>query len=204
MNTQRLSSLFSAALLGLASILPAQVVTMRGEVADGRATGCYYCPGYQYVIKWIGTRLDASVVNLAPYLNQQVEVTGNWNGSLTTPIITVTAVRLVAESFSIAGSTRIGDKLRLNSISTTGDLAANVIAFSRSFVPMLPLVVSLDPATAFVLGSGATNGNGEFKSDLDIPNDPALVGLRVYGQGLVVPQVGLPFFTNPDSKVVTF
>lgn len=197
------SCLFAAALL--ASNLVAQVVTLRGEVTNGRETGCYYCPGYDYVIKWIGTRLDPSVVNLAPYLDQQVEIVGNWNGSLTVPIVTVTSIRVVAESFSISGSNSIGTRMDFNAIAPQGDRAAHVLAFGRSFAPLyLPLVMSLDPALSSVLGFGPTNGNNEFKARLPIPADPSIVGVRVYGQALIVPQSGAPwYFTNPDSKLIT-
>lgn len=203
MNPTRLLALCSSALLALSTLLPAQVVHMRGEVVDGRATGCYYCPGYQYVIKWIGTRLDGSLVSLAPYLDKQVDLTGTWNGSVVTPIITVTSIQLATESFSISGTTRLGDRLRFNAIAPQGTMAANVLGFARAFVPMLPLVFNLDPTTAIVLGSGPTNGAGEFKSDLSIPNDPALVGLRFYGEALIVPPASIPYWSNPDSKVVT-
>lgn len=203
MSSNRFASLFSAAVLAISALLPAQTVTMRGEVVDGRATGCYYCPGSQYAIKWVGTRLDGSQVNLAPFLDQQCELTGNWNGNLTTPVVTVTSIRLLPDTFSITGNTRIGNRVRYNTAAIAGDLVANVLGFNRSFFPMLPLVFSLDPASAFVLGSGPAGGNGEFKSDLDIPNDTALVGLRIYGQGLVLPTLGVPYWTNPDTKVIT-
>lgn len=187
-----------ATTLTLAAGLGAQTVVARGELADGRATGCYYCPGYQYVIKFAGTRLESPTVNLAQFVNQQVEFTGTWTGSL----LNVTAARVVAESFSITGNGRIGSRYRWNAVAAPGDLAIHALSFGTGFLPLGDVAVQLAPLSTVVLGLGIVNGAGEAKADLDIPNVPALVGVRLNGQALFVPPAAPAWSSNLDSKVV--
>ena len=184
-----------------AQLLPAQVnVVARGELADGQATGCYYCPGYQYVIKFVGTQLQSSTVNLNLFINQYVELTGTWNGT----VLNVTSAQLTPETFSIGGNTSIGHTIRPTTMSTPGDLALNIAALGTTFlVPFADIALMMNPASAVILGAGITNGNGEFKSDIDLPNDPSIVGVRVFGQGIVFTPAGAIFSTNVDAKEVT-
>lgn len=183
----------------LAASLTAQSSVVRGELADGRATGCYYCPGYQYVIKFVGTQLASPTVNLNLLQNQMVEFTGNWNGS----VFTVTAAQVVAQSFSITGNPSLGRRVRCNAQGTPGDVAINAIGVGTGFVvPFGTMTVLLDPATATVMGVGVVNGAGEFKSDLDIPAVPALVGVRVTGQAFFAPLTAPMFSSNVDTTVI--
>ncbi len=196
------TKLFALATLTLAAapaLLAQTQVSVRCELADGRATGCYYCPGYQYVIKFVGTQLQSPTINLTQFLNQYVQLTGSWNGS----ILTVTAAQAMAESFSITGNGSIGNRWRFNTQAAPGNLAVNMASLGSAFnAPFADLAVMLNPASMVVMGLGTTNGNGEFKSDLDIPNDPTLIGLRVFGQGLVSTPAGALYTTNVDAKEV--
>jgi hypothetical protein len=82
-----------------------------------------------------------------------------------------------------------------------GDLAINVVALGASFVPIDGAAVFLlNPATSVVLGLGPITG-GSLQSDLPIPLSTTLVGLHLFGQGLVVPASGAALYTtNPDVK----
>lgn len=193
----------SASIL-FAAALSAQTVTVRGELGDGRATGCYYCPGSRYVVKWTETQIDSSTINLALYLNQQLQLTGTFNGTLARPSIDVTAVQVVTETYSFSGQSRIGSRLRPSTHAAAGDLAFNLIALDAGFASAGgSMTVLMDPATTMVLGFGVCDNNGEFRSNADIPNVPALVGQRVFGQSMIVPIAGgLPFGSNPDVAIV--
>lgn len=197
------TSLFALATFSLAaapSLLAQTPVQIRCALADGRATGCYYCPGYEFVIKFVGTQLQSPTVNLNLFQNQHVLLTGTWNGS----VVTVSAAQTIAESFSITGNGSIGNRFRFNTIAAPGDLAMNLAALGTAFlVPFADLAVMVNPASMVVMGLGTANGNGEFKSDLDIPNDPTLVGLRLFGQGVVAAPTGALYTTNLDAKEVT-
>lgn len=197
MNTTLLRR--SLPLFALAAGLAAQVpVTLRATPTDGSAAGCYYCPGYEHVIKLVGTQLRSTTVNLLPFHDLDVVMTGTWNGS----VVTVDSVQLVAESFSIGGSGRIGNRFDFSSVAASGSLAVNCMAFGGGFaVPVGDLALQLAPATTMVLGIGPVTG-GEFKVRLDIPDEPSLVGVRVFGQGLIVPNNGPAYTTNVDSKVI--
>lgn len=188
-------------LFALAATLSAQSITVRGELADGRATGCYYCPGYQYVIKFVGTRLESTTVNLGQFLSQQLEMTGTWDGT----IFHVTAARVVASSFDLTGNGTIGNRFRCNAQANPGDLAINAVSLATQFsIPLPGMAALLHPGMLAVQGVGVVNGNGEFKSDLDIPNDPSLVGLRINGEAFFASGVGGPIWSsNLDSKEVS-
>jgi hypothetical protein len=67
--------------------------------------------------------------------------------------------------------------------------------------PLPGLAVQRDPASMVILDGGGI-GSGEYKSRLDIPNVPSLIGLRVYGQGVVLTQAGGYYSTNVDTKVI--
>ncbi|MCA8953379.1 MAG: hypothetical protein KDE27_27955 [Planctomycetes bacterium] len=181
--------------------LGAQVaVQLRGELTDGSASGCYYCPGFAHVIKVSGVPLQSSTLNLAAFMDQQVYVQGTWDGSR----VTVSSISLTPESFSVSGNGSIGNRFRLISHGQPGELALNVVALGASFsVPYLDLGFQLDPLTSVVQGMGPLNGAGEFKTDLDIPNDPGFVGLRVFGQGVILDAGGNLLTTNPDAKQIT-
>jgi hypothetical protein len=183
----------------LTAAAAAQVpVTVRCTPTDGSAAGCYYCPGFEHVIKWVGTQMHSSTVNLLAYHNLDVVIQGTWNGS----VIEVTSVQLTAESFSISGNGTIGNRFDFNTTGTSGDLAINFASLGNGFaVPFDALAIQLAPATMAVLDAGAISG-GEFKTRLDIPNLPSLIGLRVYGQGVVLQQTGGIYSTNIDTKVV--
>lgn len=190
----------TALTLAAAPVVQAQsTVHVRCELADGRATGCYYCPGYEFVIKFVGTQLDSPTINLNQFVNQYVDIIGTWNGT----VITVNQAVAATSNFSISGNGSIGNRFRFNTQSVPGDLAMNMVALSTAFVmPFADIAVMMNPASMVVMGIGTTNGNGEFKSDLDIPNDPSLVGLRLFGQGLIATQGGAVLTTNVDAKEV--
>ncbi|MBL9076630.1 MAG: hypothetical protein JNL08_03950 [Planctomycetes bacterium] len=174
-------------------------VTVRCTPTDGSAAGCYYCPGFEHVIKWVGTQMHCSTINLLTYHNQDVVITGTWNGS----VIEVTSVAPTIESFSISGNGTIGGRFDFNVVADEGSLALNFLSLDNAFfVPFGGLAVQIDPASAFVLSGGVVDSGGEYGSRLDIPDDASLIGLRVYGQGLVVDPAGQWYTTNVDTKVI--
>ena len=197
-----MKSVASSLLFALAaapSLLAQTPVTLRCELADGRQTGCYYCPGYEFVVKFVGTQLESPNVNLNQFTNQYVLIHGTWDGTK----VTVTTAQAAVSSFSLTGNGSIGNRFRPNTQANPGDMAMNVVALGSGFtVPFLDLALLLSPATAVVQGMGPVNGNGEFKTDLDIPNDPSLVGLRIYGQGVVMTPVGLIYTTDIDAREI--
>lgn len=200
MHFPSLSLATTALVLALTPSADAQTpVTLRGTPTDGSAAGCYYCPGYEHVIKLVGTQLHSSTVNLLAFHDLNVVMHGTWNGT----VVEVTSVQLDAESFSISGNTTIGHRASFSTFAPAGSLAANCVAFGPSFtVPAADLAFQLQPATALVMEFGPIGSGGELKSRLDIPDEPSLIGLRLFGQGLVLPANGAPWTTNVDMKTV--
>ncbi|MBL8724325.1 MAG: hypothetical protein JNK49_09775 [Planctomycetes bacterium] len=188
-----------AAFLTTSALLAQVPVTVRCTPTDGSAAGCYYCPGYENVIKLTGVRLHSSTVNLVQYHNLDVVLTGTWNGNL----VEVTSVQLTNETFSISGNVRIGSRADFSTVGPIGLPAANLVAFNGGFsVPIADLAFQLAPSSTVVLAVGSIGNGGEMKSRMDIPNVPSLVGLRLYGQGMVLPSSGVPYSTNVDMKQV--
>ncbi len=192
--------LVAAALTTTVASLGAQAaVTVRCTPTDGSAAGCYYCPGFEHVIKWVGIQMHSASVNLLAYHDQDVVITGTWNGS----VIEVASVALDTESFSISGNGSVGNHFDFDTTGPSGGLAVNFAALGNAFfVPFGDIAVQIDPNSAFVLSGGALGTAGQFKSRLDLPDDASLIGLRVYGQGLVVTPVGDFYTTNVDTKVI--
>jgi hypothetical protein len=190
------------ALFATTASLFAQSAVLRGEIADGRATGCYYCPGYQFVLKWVGTRLESTTVNLAQFevLSQIVEMTGTWDGT----IFHVTAAHNITSMFDLTGNGSLGGRFRCDAVGNPGDLAVNAISLGTSFmIPVPNTPTLLQPSTTVVMGIGITGANGEFRSDINIPQNPALVGLRINGQAIFAPlNNGALYSSNLDTKVV--
>jgi hypothetical protein len=187
------------------ALLPAQDVVIRGQIESGQAIGCYYCPSVtQFVIKGSETPVRSSTVSLGLFLSQNVVITGTWNHSLTSPIVDVTTIQLAPQLFTISGGSSIGSTLRFTASGTPGDLAINAAALGAGFTPIGNLsVFLLAPSASVVLGLGAVDGSGTFRSNLPIPSNPALVGLHLFGQALLVPANGNPFYaTEPDVKRV--
>lgn len=195
---------FSLASLLLAlTLAPAALaqtpVTVRCTPTDGSAAGCYYCPGFEHVIKLVGTQMRSSTVNLLGFHDQDVLITGTWNGA----VIDVTSAQLITESFSIGGNGTIGGRFDFSVVAPSGSVAVNCMAFGAGFsVPAADLAFQLNPTTTMVLGLGTVGNGGEFKTRLDIPNLVSLIGVRVFGQGLVVPAAGAAYTTNVDAKEI--
>lgn len=200
--TTRLASLLAAAALLTSATVSAQTVVVRGQIQSGRATGCYYCPSVPWALKYSETPITSSSVNLNLYLGLDVEITANWNGSTSAPSLDVTAVSIVSQSFSFAGQGRLGQDFRFTVNGTPGDFAINAGSFDRSFLAFGQLGFFLDPTVAFVLGIGAIDGGGQFRSVLSIPNDPSFVGLHVFGQGLIAPANGALYTTSMRADFV--
>jgi hypothetical protein len=174
-------------------------VTVRCTPTDGSAAGCYYCPGYESVIKLTGTKLHCNTINLVAYHDLDVKIIGTWNGS----VVEVTSIALEPESFSVSGNGVIGGRFDFNTVGPIGGLAANFLSLGAGFlVPFDDLAMQIAPASAVVLGGGVIGGNAEWKTRLDLPDDTSLIGLRIFGQGYVAPPIGAPYTTNVDSKVI--
>ena len=156
-------------------------------------------PGYQFVVKFVGTQLQSTAVNLNLFQNSSCRLQGTWNGT----VLTVTSAVAANDTFSIGGNGHIGNKFHFTTSAAAGDIALNLVAlstaqnllFGNQFFMLNPLTTQ--PLTADIVGGG-----GQHTSDLDIPNNPALVGLRVFGQGFVLQQNGPIRLTNVDAKEV--
>lgn len=198
MKTSLLSTLLTASVFA-APAFGQNSVEVQCQLADGQATGCYYCPGYQYVIKFVGTQLQSTAVNLNLFQNGSCTLQGTWNGT----VLTVTSAVASPDNFSIGGNGHIGNQFHFTTDGDNGDLALNLIAFDTTFLPVFgDQALQLDPASAAPLSAGLIGSNLQWKSDLDIPNNPALVGVRAFGQGFLLKPNGTIKLTNVDAKEV--
>jgi hypothetical protein len=193
---------FIVSLFATASLF-AQSAVVRGEIVDGHltGTGCYYCPGSQFTLKFVGIRLESATINLAQFevSGTKVELTGNWDGT----IFHVSNAAIIPEMFSITGNSTLGSRVRWDAHGNAGDLAVNAASLGTHFmIPITNMATLLDPATTVVLGIGMTSGTGEFRTDVNIPQNPALVGLRINGQAVFAPPSGPLYASNLDTTLV--
>ena len=61
----------------------------------------------------------------------------------------------------------------------------------------------IDPTSFFIVGSGAIHLDGQIEFVVPIPNDPALIGVDVFGQGGILDPVTGFWLTNSDCKTIS-
>jgi hypothetical protein len=172
-----------------------QTVSFRGKVEDAGGGG--------FQVGCTNTMLTSGTFNLNAFVGMQVEATGVWNGSVASPSVDVTAMARTAETFEIGGGVKIGDTARFGVTGSPGDVAAAFLGFAAGFVPTPMAGVFFLGGPTFLLGSGVVPPIGQLEIDLPIPANPALVGLELFGQGILSQQAGGVFFTNPDCKTIS-
>ena len=202
MNIIRNTLTLACSTLVFAAVAVAQTpIQVRGEINQGTGggAGCYWCTGAPFVLKYTGTTVQSTTVNLNAFLGQKVVIDGVWTGTA----LQVNAVQATTETFSMGGNPSIGGTMRFTSKAAPGTLALNLAALGTSFlVPVGEVAVLLDPASTVALAAGVTNAGGQFRTEINIPNLPSLIGMRVFGQGVIAP-AGAPLFAaNIDAVEV--
>ena len=186
------SLLASFALALLAVDASAQQVTLRGKVENVSGGGGFF-------VDCTDTTLTSSTIDLNAFVGQQVELNGTWNGSSAAPSVDVAAISAVAKLFEVGGGGKLGDEVRLKVTSDPGDVAIMFVALDDGFLPAHRNgVLLLDFATMLHVATGTVGGGGTFEMKGTVPNDPALDGLVVHGQSLVVFTAGGAVLSNPD------
>lgn len=183
----------SLALFTLSSLAAAQSVTVRGKVED--VSGA---PG-QFILDCTNVDLSSSNFDLNQFVGAQVELQGTWNGSTASPAVLVTALQSVGESFEIGGSGQIGTLAKPSVTGTPGSLAITFASLSSSFVPTAGFGTVLLGGIPFHTGSGTIPAGGTRELSVLIPNDSALIGIDIFGQGAII-AAGTVQLTNPDCK----
>ena len=185
-----------AVLTVLASASQAQEVTFRGKVEDVQGTF------NQFFLDCTDTQLTSAAFNLNPFVGQVVEISGQWNGSGANPSVDVTAIAPATETFEIGGGAKLGE---VSTLGFTGAPGSNVLGFvslAPSFVPFDGNnTVLIDLNQTVVTRTGTIGGTGIVQLGFGIPNNPALGGLEIYGQGGIL-QGGAWTLTNPDCKEI--
>lgn len=188
----------AAALLALAATAPAQDVVLRGKVEDVSGTT------NRFVVDCTDTALTSAAFDLNAWVGQQVELTGTWNGSSASPSVEVTAIAPIAESFEIGGGAKIGDQAVFAVTSNPGDLTVMFAALGAGFAPTRRAGTLLLDANPIVeIGSGVVRGDGRLEITVDIPDDPSIVGIEVFGQALIAFAAGGKTWSNPDCKTIS-
>lgn len=203
-TAHRLPTLFaSLTLTVLAGSLRAQY-ELRGQVELNQVATCYYCPPVaSYVVHGTETPLSSSTVTLANYADQHVLMTGAWTSIGGLAVFDVATIQPTSSSFTINGNSSIGNTIRWTASGSNGDLAINIASLDAGVTPLsATTTLLLAPGSAVILDFGPIQG-GTLRTDFAIPSVPSLVGLHMFGQALILPTNGQPFyFTEPDRKRV--
>jgi hypothetical protein len=171
----------------------AQQVSLRGKVEDMPGQ-----PG-RFIVGCTAAELTSSVIDLKSFVDQQVELTGSWNGSSAAPVVDVATMGTVAKLFEVGGGGQIGTDLSFKVTSSPGDFTIMFAALDSGFMPAHKagvLLLSLTPMLTVASGFVAPDGTLEVKGQ--IPNDPTLVGVEVHGQAFVSFIAGGATLSNPD------
>ena len=192
----KLSPIAGLTLFALSAPAFAQEVTFDGKVEDVSGTT------NQFVVDCTDTQLTSGLFDLNLFVGQQVEITGQWNGSAANPSVNVTAIQVVPEVFEIGGGAKIGKTSTLGFTAPTGSTVIGFISLDTSFEPFgADGAIFLDQSQIVLSRTGVVGGAGIIQMPFQIPNNPALVGLDIYGQGAVV-NGGFISVTNPDCKTI--
>jgi hypothetical protein len=157
----------------------------------------------RYTVACSNAELLSPDVDLMPFVNQHVHITGEWNVSYTDPIVYVEAVQAVPQIFALGGTGQIGMDLKVSFDADPGTVAFSQIATEPFFLSIGgsgTLFIDLSKVV------GSTNGvvpaSGTLEANLPIPNNPAFVGLELYAQGATFDSQGVLNLTNPDCKTI--
>jgi len=191
----KLSYLSIPLLLALPSVSAAQSVVLRGKVEDVSGTSG------QFFLDCTDVDLSSSAFNLNLFVGAQTEIHGTWNGSVSNPAVVVEAIQVVQETFEIGGGGKIGEEARPHVTGAPGSLAVTFASLSTSFAPLGSSGTAFLGGNPFPTGAGTIGGSGQIEFSIPIPNDPALIGVDVFGQGAVV-AAGNVLLTNPDCKTL--
>jgi hypothetical protein len=188
----------------LAPLAAQQTMTLRGELDEGRSTGCYYCPNVPYTIKFSETPVRSTVVDLEPYhlASQQLILTGTWDTSTRPAGFNVTSVQVVEESLGFPTHARTGTNERFDVNGPAGTPTATFLAFGSGFVPLFGTALLLNPTVLIEIDSGVLDAQGNRRFDVPVPANPALAGLNFWTQSILVPANGQPYFSNPGRTTI--
>jgi hypothetical protein len=175
-----------------------QQVTFRGQVEDVQGTQ------NQFFVDCTDISLTSAAFDLNLFVGEQTEITGLWNGSAAFPSVEVTAIETVAQSFSIGGGAKIGEKINFGVMGENGDIGVGFASAGPGFLPFAPHgVIQVDFANGFIVGSGTIFSAGDVEFEFSIPDNPALVGMEIWGQGAVIdPTTFAMVLTNSDCRAI--
>lgn len=193
-----LRPLLALTLIASTSVVSAQqVVNFRGKVEDITGTGT------QFGIECTDVELQSFTINLDLFVGSQTLISGTWNDNSTDPVVTVTSIQAVLESFQIGGGGKLGQDA---SFLVTGPVARPFAIFSSLGTFFLPFrsegVVMLHPSTLHLIGTGVIGVAGNAEIKVPVPNNPVLVGTEIHGQGAVGLGGGSFLITNPDCETL--
>ncbi len=190
-------------LLAAAPLASQQTLTLRGELDEGRSTGCYYCPNVPYTVKFSETPVRSATVDLQFYkdLSAQLVLTGIWDTSTTPAGLEVTSVTVVGETLSFPTNARTGRDARFIVHGPAGAGASTqtalMLSLGSGFLPLFGSAALIDPSTALVVDAGPLGLDGQRETTLPVPTDAGLIGLRLWSQAVITPAGSQPLFSNP-------
>lgn len=185
----------------LTAAIPAQLQLVRGDVDAVQGTNIFRleCTNIRLVSQTVNLQAlhDASRQQDIEYEMQVRDVS---QGGET--VLDVVTAKTIPEIFSM-GNIRLGRSDTWELFGTPGSAAGMFVTLPAftSYVPLGPAGAWLVGSQSLIFASGTVNAIGQFQVRFEPPNDPGLVGMVVFGQGVLV-QNGALLLANPDCKEV--
>ena len=150
--------------------------------------------------------LQSSSISLYSFVGKIVDLSGQILPGSTAPLIEVETLQETDEEFRLNSNPVIGGELRLEVKSEIGIYYYFVASLQPGFTPLDALFANisgtffLDVNSFVLLFAGPLDGQWEER--LPVPDNPQLVGLRIWAQSAVQTAAGNLYYLNPDCAVV--
>ncbi len=179
----------------LASSALAQQVTLRGKVEDVSGTS-------QFIVDCTDTELVSSAFNLNDFVGQQALIGGLRLPGGGPPVVDVTSISVIPETFEIPGNPEAGGTIRFGATYTPGSQVTFKAALGPGFLSVGQIgTYFLDTGTDVRIATRIVPPPGNIEIAIPLPDDPGLIGLDVYAQAVHF-SGGQFVLSNPDCKTI--
>lgn len=181
----------------LATLLPAQSVTLRGTIEDVQGTA------NQFFLDGTNVSLFSTALNLNQLQGQQLVMQVVDVGVPGAPLVRVDSAVPATQILNM-GNLRLGQTSTFDAVAPTNSLACFFLDLTAntSFFPLFDWGSWVLSPTPVPIGASFTTAPNLVQMPFTTPADPSLTGLHITCQALICEPGGLWYLSNPDDKTV--